>query len=145
MLPAASFLEFDDLVSPYFDLSMSAQAKPLHPMGDALPNQEIFRRLAKAMGYKETELFEDDHTTLDTLCRQVGLKDFASLAPKGTVDMARSRCCSSPTFIPDTQRQDRDRQRNGRRRRSPAFAAASQPIRARRRGRSACVARWGPG
>jgi anaerobic selenocysteine-containing dehydrogenase len=87
VLPAASFLEFDDLVSPYFHLSMSAQVKALEPMGEALPNQEIFRRLAKAMGYTEPELFEDDRTALDTLYRQVGLPDFASLAAKGTADI----------------------------------------------------------
>jgi len=87
VLPAASFLEFDDLVSPYFHLSMSAQVKALEPMGDALPNQEIFRRLARAMDYAEPELIEDDHSALDTLCRQMGLKDFASLAAKGTVDI----------------------------------------------------------
>lgn len=87
VLPAASFLEFDDLVSPYFHLSMSAQVKALEPMGDALPNQEIFRRLAKAMGYAESELFEDDRSMLDALCRHMGLNDFASLAAKGTVDI----------------------------------------------------------
>jgi anaerobic selenocysteine-containing dehydrogenase len=87
VLPAASFLEFDDLVSPYFNLSISAQVKALEPMGDALPNQEIFRRLARAMGYTEPELFEDDRSALDILCRQVGLKDFASLSARGTVDI----------------------------------------------------------
>jgi anaerobic selenocysteine-containing dehydrogenase len=87
VLPAASFLEFDDLVSPYFHLSMSAQVKALEPMGDALPNQEIFRRLARAMGYHEAELFEDDRAALDAICRQMGLKDFAGLAAKGTVDI----------------------------------------------------------
>jgi anaerobic selenocysteine-containing dehydrogenase len=87
VLPAASFLEFDDLVSPYFHLSMSAQVKALEPMGEALPNQEIFRRLAKAMGYSEPELFEDDRSALDALCRQVGVGDFASLAAKGTIDI----------------------------------------------------------
>jgi anaerobic selenocysteine-containing dehydrogenase len=87
VLPAASFLEFDDLVSPYFHLSMSAQVKALEPMGETLPNQEIFRRLSRAMGYDEPELFEDDRSALDTLCRQMGLKDFASLAAKGTVDI----------------------------------------------------------
>jgi anaerobic selenocysteine-containing dehydrogenase len=87
VLPAASFLEFDDLVSPYFHLSMSAQVKALEPMGDALPNQEIFRRLARAMGYTEPELYEDDRSALDILCRQVGLKDFASLSARGTVDL----------------------------------------------------------
>jgi len=87
VLPAASFLEFDDIVSPYFHLSMSAQVKALEPMGEALPNQEIFRRLAKAMGYTDRELFEDDRGALDTLCRQVGLDDFGTLAAKGTTDI----------------------------------------------------------
>src|SRR4029453_3757300 len=87
VLPARSFLEFDDIVSPYFHLSMSAQVKALEPMGDALPNQEIFRRLAKAMGYAEPDLFEDARPALDTLCRQMSLTDFASLAAKGTVDI----------------------------------------------------------
>lgn len=87
VLPAATFLEFDDLVSPYFHLSFSAQVKALEPMGDALPNQEIFRRLSTAMGFNEPELYEDDQTALDTICRQVGLPDFKTLAAKGTVDI----------------------------------------------------------
>ena len=55
-----AFLECDDLVLSYFDLSVSAQAKAGEPPGDALPNPEIFRRLAAAMGYTEPELFEPD-------------------------------------------------------------------------------------
>jgi anaerobic selenocysteine-containing dehydrogenase len=87
VLPAATFLEFDDLVSPYFHLSFSAQAKALEPMGEALPNQEIFRRLSAAMGFNDPELYEDDATMLDTICRQVGLSDFKTLAAKGTIDV----------------------------------------------------------
>lgn len=87
VLPAATFLEFDDLVAPYFHLSMSAQAKALEPMGEALPNQEIFRRLARAMGYTEPELFQDDRSALDALCKQVGVEGFASLSAKGTTDI----------------------------------------------------------
>ena len=60
LLPAASFLEFDDLVSSYFDLSLSAQVKAVDPVGEALPNQEIFRRLATAMGFTEPELHAGD-------------------------------------------------------------------------------------
>lgn len=60
VLPAASFLEFDDLVGSYFHLSLGAQAKVMEPLGQALPNQEIFRRLARAMGYGEPELYEND-------------------------------------------------------------------------------------
>ncbi|MFT5416913.1 MAG: anaerobic selenocysteine-containing dehydrogenase, partial [Gammaproteobacteria bacterium] len=51
VLPAASFLEFDDMTFSYFHLHMGAQAKVNEPMGESLPNQEVFRRLAKAMGY----------------------------------------------------------------------------------------------
>jgi anaerobic selenocysteine-containing dehydrogenase len=87
VLPAATFLEFDDLVSSYFDLTFSVQAKALDALGEALPNQEIFRRLAAAMGFNEPELYEDDATMLDTICRQVGVNDFKSLAAKATVDV----------------------------------------------------------
>ena len=60
VLPAASFLEFDDVVMSYFNASISAQVKAVPPLGEALPNQEIFRRLATAMGLTDPELFETD-------------------------------------------------------------------------------------
>ena len=60
VLPAASFLEFDDLVGSYFHLSLGPQSKAANPMGDALPNQDIFRRLAKAMNLTEPALSEAD-------------------------------------------------------------------------------------
>jgi anaerobic selenocysteine-containing dehydrogenase len=86
VLPAASFLEFDDLVAGYFHLTLSAQVKAMEPLGEALPNQEIFRRLARAMGYSEPELYESDAEIIATLLRRADLgEDFASLAAKGTV------------------------------------------------------------
>ena len=51
----------------YFNLTLSAQVKAIEPLGEALPNQEIFRRLARAMGYTEPELFETDAAMLDAL------------------------------------------------------------------------------
>ncbi len=85
ILPAASFLEFDDLVMSYFDLTVSAQAAATAPMGITLPNQEIFRRLARAMEFNEPELFESDVDILDNLARQLGQRDFATLKQAGTV------------------------------------------------------------
>ncbi len=86
ILPAASFLEFDDLVAGYFHLTLSAQVKVTEPIGEALPNQEIFRRLAKAMGYLESELYESDETILDKLMLHADLGEtFSTLALKGTV------------------------------------------------------------
>jgi anaerobic selenocysteine-containing dehydrogenase len=89
VLPAASFLEADDLVCPYFDLTLSAQVKAMEPLGEALPNSEIFRRLAGAMGYEERELFEPDRAVLDELLRRADLGlDFDELARRGTVPLA---------------------------------------------------------
>ncbi|MBD0336877.1 MAG: amidase, partial [Cyanobacteria bacterium Co-bin13] len=90
VLPAASFLEFDDLVLSYFNYSVSAQVKTIEPLGEALPNQEVFRRLAAALGLSEPELFESDRAILDTLLRQTGLPlTFSQLAQLGTVDYRR--------------------------------------------------------
>ena len=87
VLPAASFLEFDDLVVPYFHLTLSAQAQTAPPPGEALPNQEIFRRLARAMGYHEPELYESDRSILDTVLARSGLGiTFDRLKEQGTID-----------------------------------------------------------
>ncbi len=89
VLPASSFLEFDDLVASYFAHSLSAQVGALAPLGDSLPNQEIFRRLAAKMGFTNPELFESDHEIISELIRQTGIEeDFDSLAAKGTVPMS---------------------------------------------------------
>lgn len=88
ILPAASFLEFDDLVAGYFHLTLSAQVKASEPVGKALPNQEIFRRLATAMGYQEPELHEQDTAILDYLMAHADIgESFKSLALKGAVPM----------------------------------------------------------
>jgi anaerobic selenocysteine-containing dehydrogenase len=86
VLPAASFLESDDLVASYFHQSLSAQVKATDPLGSALPNSEIFRRLAAAMEYEESELYESDDDVIAELLRraEVGMS-FAELAARGTV------------------------------------------------------------
>ena len=86
VLPASSFLEFDDLVLSYFNYSVSAQVKAVETIGQSLPNQEIFRRLARAMGLSDPALFESDAKMLERLMQQINIGEtFASLASKGTV------------------------------------------------------------
>ena len=36
----------------------------IEPCGESVSNSELFRRLAKAMGYTEPELFDDDLTAI---------------------------------------------------------------------------------
>lgn len=83
VLPAASFLEFDDIVGSYFHLSVGPQTKAVDPPGEALPNQEIFRRLARAMGLEEAALYEDDTAMLDHMLAPFGM-DFTALKACGT-------------------------------------------------------------
>jgi anaerobic selenocysteine-containing dehydrogenase len=88
ILPAASFLEFDDLIFPYFHNTVSAQVKAAEPFGLSLPNQEIFRRLARAMGYDKAELFESDESMLAKLLAQTSFEgSFEDLKAVGTVQL----------------------------------------------------------
>jgi anaerobic selenocysteine-containing dehydrogenase len=95
VLPAASFLEFDDLVASYFNYTISAQVKALEPVGEALPNQEIFRRLAHAMGLAAPALQESDAAIIARTLEaaEPGLT-FARLKTEGT------RAVPKEPFIP---------------------------------------------
>jgi anaerobic selenocysteine-containing dehydrogenase len=85
VLPAASFLEFDDIIFPYFHDTVSAQAKAAEPHGQSLPNQEIFRRLAAAMGFNEAALFESDESMIARLLEQTSFEGtFGDLKKIGT-------------------------------------------------------------
>ena len=88
VLPAASFLEFNDLVLSYFDLTLSAQVKACDPPGEALSNHEIFRCLARAMGYNDPGLFESETEIIDHLLAQTPFEgSFADLAKVGTTTL----------------------------------------------------------
>ncbi len=86
VLPAASFLEFDDIVGGYFNMSFSAQVKAAEPIGEALTNQEIFRRLASAMGFTEPELQESDADMIASVMEGVDIAGgFAALKASGSL------------------------------------------------------------
>lgn len=88
VLPAASFLEFDDLASSYFHFTYGAQVKCQEPMGESLPNQEIFRRLSRAMGFEENHLYEDDQSVIDKTLKYADLGvDWEALKEKGWVSL----------------------------------------------------------
>lgn len=84
VLPAASFLESNDLVVSYFHLCVGAQVKATEPLGASLPNSEIFRRLAGAMGYEEPLLYETDAEVIAKVLEPLGMT-FDELTARGTV------------------------------------------------------------
>jgi len=66
LLPATTQLEHWDIHLAYGHTDVLLNRPAIAPLGEALPNSEIFRRLAQRMGYTEPCFAEDD----ETLCRQ---------------------------------------------------------------------------
>ena len=60
VLPATTQLEHVDVHKSYGHLYMLANNAAIEPLGEALPNSEIFRRLAALMGFDEPCLSETD-------------------------------------------------------------------------------------
>ena len=62
VLPATTQLEHFDVVKPYGHYSLMANTPAIAPLGEAKPNSEIFRLLAKRMGYADACFDESDET-----------------------------------------------------------------------------------
>ncbi|HEV7428650.1 MAG TPA: molybdopterin oxidoreductase family protein [Thermoanaerobaculia bacterium] len=60
LLPATTQLEHDDLHKAYGHLYATYNKRSIEPLGEALPNSEIFRRIAAAMHLDYPELRESD-------------------------------------------------------------------------------------
>lgn len=60
MLPATTQLEHTDVHATYGHLYIVANNPAIAPLGEALPNSEIFRRLAARMGFDEPCFSESD-------------------------------------------------------------------------------------
>ena len=60
LLPATTQLEHDDLHRAYGHLYVMYNRRAIEPLGETLPNSEIFRRLAERMGYDHPALRASD-------------------------------------------------------------------------------------
>jgi len=60
LLPATTQLEHDDLHKAYGHLYVTYNRRSIAPLGEVLPNSEIFRRIAAAMNLDHPELRESD-------------------------------------------------------------------------------------
>ena len=65
ILPAASHFECDDIYGAYGQNYLQRAAPVIPCVGQALPNTEIFRRLAYRFGFSEPLFQEDDQTLMD--------------------------------------------------------------------------------
>jgi anaerobic selenocysteine-containing dehydrogenase len=79
VLPATTQLEHWDMLKPYGHLFLALNQPAIQPVGESLPNSEIFRRLAHAMGYDETCFDEEDAAILKELVRAQTHPDFTDI------------------------------------------------------------------
>ena len=64
IFPAAMQIEQRDVVPAWGHLFLGWNEAAIAPVGECVPNTELFRRLATAMGYTEPELFESDDSLI---------------------------------------------------------------------------------
>lgn len=84
VLPAAMGAEMEDMILSWGHLYLTYNAKCVEPPGEALPNNEIFRRLAKRMGFEEDNFKWSDGECLEHYV------DWSSPACEG-IDLAYMR------------------------------------------------------
>lgn len=65
VLPAAMGAEMEDMILSWGHLYLTYNEKCIEPPGEAIPNNEIFRRLAKLMGYEEENFSWSDSECLE--------------------------------------------------------------------------------
>lgn len=71
LLPATTQLEHEDVHKAYGHTYVMFNARAIEPLGEALPNTEIFRRLAAAMGLDFPELQESDEAMMRQVLRDM--------------------------------------------------------------------------
>jgi anaerobic selenocysteine-containing dehydrogenase len=96
VLPATTQLEHYDVHKSYGHLYMLANNQAIAPVGEALPNSEIFRRLAARLGFDEPCFKESD----EDICRTAlaGQADWEQLKRDGW-----QRLQAPPRFAPFAQ------------------------------------------
>jgi anaerobic selenocysteine-containing dehydrogenase len=76
LLPATTQLEHEDLHKAYGHLYLMFNHRAIEPMGECLPNSEIFRRLATKMNLDGPELSDSDEEMMrQALGKQVSLEE----------------------------------------------------------------------
>jgi anaerobic selenocysteine-containing dehydrogenase len=65
VLPAAMGAEMEDMILSWGHLYLTYNTKCIDPPGEALPNNEIFRRLAKRLGFEEDNFKWSDSECLE--------------------------------------------------------------------------------
>jgi anaerobic selenocysteine-containing dehydrogenase len=136
LLPATTQLEHEDLHRAYGHTYVMFNARAIEPLGEALPNTEIFRRLAARMSLDFPELQESDETMMRQTLRKMPftleeLRERASIrldlpsphlpyrrgtrlsTPSGRIEIDSARAAAHgldrlPEYVPPYESEERD-------------------------------------
>jgi anaerobic selenocysteine-containing dehydrogenase len=136
LLPATTQLEHEDLHKAYGHTFVMFNARSIDPLGESLPNSEIFRRLAARMGLDDPALRESDEEmmrgvlrnmpfTLEELRERAYIRlDLASPhrpfargttlpTPSGKIEIDSARAAAQgldrlPEYVPPYESEERD-------------------------------------
>ena len=75
IFPACTQIEQDDVVPAWGHLYLGWNHKAIEPLGESVPNTELWRRLSRAMGFTEPELFATDEELLATCLRGIDVNE----------------------------------------------------------------------
>jgi anaerobic selenocysteine-containing dehydrogenase len=94
VLPASTHLEYADVFPSYGHQYLQRAEPVIDPVGESLPNSEIFRRLAQRFGFEDAAFSASDaelcDEALDWGDPRIGLRSAASLATDAAIDLAPS-------------------------------------------------------
>ena len=74
IFPATTQLEQLDVVPAWGHLYLGWNEPAIAPVGESVPNSELWRRLAGALGFTEPELFESDESLIASALRDVDVE-----------------------------------------------------------------------
>ncbi len=100
VLPATTQLEHWDILKPYGHLFLALNRPAIAPVGESLPNSEIFRRLAAAMGYTDECFGESDENILRALVEAQHHAHFTGITWQRLLDEGFARLNVPQPYLP---------------------------------------------
>lgn len=109
VLPAATYLEHADVVPAYGHAYLQRTEPVIAPVGQSLPNSEIFRRLAQRFGFADDAFTASDAELCDQAidwsdprigleaASRLGVEEAIDLAPEGTPTLFRGLRPDTPS------------------------------------------------
>jgi anaerobic selenocysteine-containing dehydrogenase len=96
ILPASTHFEHDDVYASYGHGYLQRAQPVISPVGDSLPNTEIFRRLAKRFGFDHSEFCQTDNELMAQafeIDKNYGIDNAAQLETDTVLAMQTTDCC----------------------------------------------------